>query len=121
MHYDNFGNVIVISDFGLNKIYSLPSHNVCYHSLKIFVTYVLAKRKAKNIASIFIINSSKLFHVSCNDFYLMQFQSAHYILGKRYQGQLKVFVTIDQWLTQKFFLGGQQIQLKTERTEIWGW
>ena len=96
----------MISEFGLNKIYFLPSHNVRYHSMKIFVTYVLAKSKAKNIASIFIINSSKLFHVQCNDIYLMQFQSTHYILRKRYHGQLKVFVTIDQWRTQKFFSVG---------------
>jgi len=80
VRYGKFGNVIVISEFGLNKIYSLPSHNVHYYTMKIFVNYVSAKSKAKNIASIFIINSSKLFHVLYNDINLPHFQSTRCIL-----------------------------------------
>jgi len=32
------------------------------------------------------------------------------------------FCSLDQWRTQECFSGGvQQIQLRTERTGIWGW
>ena len=64
--------------------------------MKIFVNYVSAKSKAKNIASTFITNSSKLFHVQYKDIYLQHFQRLRSIFHNWYQDQLKMFATIDE-------------------------
>ena len=68
-------------------------------------------------------NTSYLSFQTCEEFIsIMEERMVKYIVDEVKEG--KYFSTIlDQWRTQEFFLGGwgvQQIQLRTERTGIWG-
>ena len=50
--------------------------------------------------------------------------ACRYAAGVRTDWRGKVVGRASQWRTQEFFSGGggfQQIQLRTERTGIWGW
>jgi len=104
-----FSSIIVVINIGLQS-YKPEQHNIYLHFLK---TLTLHTNSSSSISLRRQVSHLYKLHFS-------RFQASG--LGFR-TGLMRL--CLNQWRTQEFFfLGGggvQQIQLRTERTRIWGW